>query len=138
MKKKMFEEYEVKIPVWALSYIVNGDSSALTDEDIAMVDEALEREPGTWIPGDGEAYFTSWPEFGLPCDVVDGVILVDDDDDDDDEILVDGKTLSEWDDEIGDPDIWTEEDIRRDGGQAETVIDLQHTDATQDIEEEEK
>ncbi len=29
------------IPTWALCYIINGDASGLTDEEIRMVDEAI-------------------------------------------------------------------------------------------------
>ena len=31
------------IPTWALCYIINGDASGLTDEEISMVDEAIRK-----------------------------------------------------------------------------------------------
>ena len=31
------------IPTWALCYIINGDASGLTDEEIRMVDEAMRK-----------------------------------------------------------------------------------------------
>ena len=31
------------IPTWALCYIINGDASGLTDEEIRMVDEAIRK-----------------------------------------------------------------------------------------------
>ena len=37
MEEKRFETIE-KIPTWALCYIINGDPTGLSDEDIKMVD----------------------------------------------------------------------------------------------------
>ena len=31
------------IPTWALCYIINGDASGLTDDEIRMVDEAMRK-----------------------------------------------------------------------------------------------
>ena len=31
------------IPTWALCYIINGDASGLTDEEVRMVDEAMRK-----------------------------------------------------------------------------------------------
>ena len=31
------------IPTWSLCYIINGDASGLTDEEIRMVDEAIRK-----------------------------------------------------------------------------------------------
>ncbi len=45
-----------KIPTWAFGYIFNGDMTGLTDEEV-------------------QPYFTRYPLFGLPTDVVDCVIL---------------------------------------------------------------
>ena len=36
-----FETIE-KVPTWALCYIINGDPTGLSDEDIKMVDEVEE------------------------------------------------------------------------------------------------
>ena len=61
-------------PSWALCYLINGDDSGLTDDEIAMVD--------SWVDNSGcnvfsISYFSendkhfSWsPEFGLACDCV--------------------------------------------------------------------
>ena len=71
-----------KIPDWALCYIINGDASGLEDEDIEMVDKFCEQFPGaiyspiTNEDGDIEPYFTSYPAFGLACDVVDTEIVI--------------------------------------------------------------
>lgn len=77
------KEYTVKMPSYALSYLVNGDSSALNEEDIAIIDRwynKLQARADLFqcvviiAPGDEEPYFTATPEFGLPCDVVDCTI----------------------------------------------------------------
>lgn len=65
------------IPTWALCYLINSDPTGLTDEEIAMIDQwttennvltvctASEQE-GECFP-----YFTHYPAFGLPTEVVD-------------------------------------------------------------------
>ena len=65
----------INLPTWAASYLVNGDSSGLTDEDIETVDSwesELEYNCLTYDFRDHEeyegSYFTQYPEFGLPCD----------------------------------------------------------------------
>ena len=68
-----------KIPAWAFGYIFNGDMTGLTDEEIRLIDEALKRIGAELVcnPPDEEVqpYFTRYPLFGLPTDVVDCVIL---------------------------------------------------------------
>lgn len=63
------------IPEYALNYIVNGDSSSISDEDKNLCDKFLE----TWEYIDQvqdengefeEASFNRNPCFGLPCDTV--------------------------------------------------------------------
>ena len=76
-------EFEVKIPTWALCYLVNNDYSGITEEDKEMVDKFWDK----WqkkadqyecnivlsFPDDidAEKYFSPSPVFGLACDVVD-------------------------------------------------------------------
>lgn len=71
----------VRIPMWALSYLVNNDDSGLDPEDKKTVDEWVERtRNGGRIdvcPSHGEPYFTSYPAFGLACDVEDCDVVVD-------------------------------------------------------------
>ena len=71
----------VPIPTWALCYLVNADDSGLDAEDKKTVDEWVERtRNGGRIdvcPSDGEPYFSSWPAFGLACDVEDCDVIVD-------------------------------------------------------------
>lgn len=69
-----------KIPTWAFGYIFNGDMTGLTEEEVKMIDDTLKRIGAelVCIPPDEAAsspYFTSYPLFGLPTDVVDCVIL---------------------------------------------------------------
>lgn len=74
---------KVKIPSWALCYLINSDDSGLDPEDKKTVDDWVEkmREGGRMdvcCPNEGEeAYFSNWPAFGLPCDVEDCDVLVD-------------------------------------------------------------
>ncbi len=69
------------IPTWALCYLINGDSTGLTDEDLAMVDKwyvdnkvqtittASEEE------GNRHPYFSHFPVFGLASEVVDCIVM---------------------------------------------------------------
>ena len=72
----------VRIPAWALCYLVNSDASGLDADDKATVDAWVERtRNGGRIdvcpPSDGEPYFTSCPAFGPACDVEDCDVVVD-------------------------------------------------------------
>ncbi len=51
-----------KIPTWSLAYIINGDATALTDDDVQT-------------EGNAQPYFTHYPLFGLPTEVEDCEIL---------------------------------------------------------------
>ena len=69
------------IPTWALCYLINGDSTGLTDSDIALIDTwyadnkvqtittASENEENT------HPYFSYFPAFGLATEVVDCVVM---------------------------------------------------------------
>lgn len=70
-----------KIPTWSLSYLINGDATGLTDKEIRQICE-WERKwqvqivsPLTDEDGNMHPYFSSFPLFGLPADVVDCEIL---------------------------------------------------------------
>lgn len=72
----------VRIPTWALCYLVNSEDSGLDAEDRKIVDEWVEktRNGGRIVvcPPFGEnQYFTSCPAFGPPCDVEDCDVIVD-------------------------------------------------------------
>lgn len=65
------------IPTWALCYLINSDPSGLTDEEIAMIDKwSVENNVMTVCTAseqEGECfpYFTHYPAFGLPTEVID-------------------------------------------------------------------
>lgn len=74
------------IPSWALCYLVNGDPTGLTDEDIAVVDnwmkevKFLDLEVVKYESGDVYEYFTKYPAFGDATQVTDCIIKFKDDD----------------------------------------------------------
>lgn len=79
------EYTELRIPAWALSYLVNGDDSGISAEDKATVDAYMQQYideaqavSGTVIvvPGPSEPSFTWHPEFGLACDCDDSTIVI--------------------------------------------------------------
>lgn len=75
MEKPEFTIVE-RIPQWAVCYLVNADSSGLSDEDKQMVDRWILKlaDEGLELlrPIDGtENGFCSHPAFGLPCETVD-------------------------------------------------------------------
>ena len=66
------------VPTYALSYLVNGDPSGLTDEERAMIDDLLRSQSVELVSPDWEdeatasqPYFSSVPWFGQPTEVVD-------------------------------------------------------------------
>lgn len=70
----------VRIPTWALGYLVNSDDSGLDADDKMTVDEWVERtRNGGRIdvcPVGKEPYF-GWPAFGLQCNVEECDVVVD-------------------------------------------------------------
>jgi hypothetical protein len=83
--KTVAEYTELKIPSYALSYLVNADASGLDDKDIAATDNYMLQyykeavKAGGHVifsPSDQEPYFAHSPEYGLPCDVVDCTVLI--------------------------------------------------------------
>ena len=77
----MYKSIE-EVPTWSLPYLINGDNTMLTDEDIALIDQWCKRiklvdiSPITDAEGDlAESYFSSYPAFGLPADVMDCVVI---------------------------------------------------------------
>lgn len=90
MKKvnlEKFSDYTIEsLPSWALPCIVNGDIDGLSEEDISLVEKwenkmrklgftpdsfdfVREDENGeTYLDPEQEAYFDSFPAFGLPSD----------------------------------------------------------------------
>lgn len=73
----MFEKFIERIPTWALGYIINGVASALTEEDLKMVDNWLEQSGYEIIsPIDYDESFTHYPAFGLPSTVIECECLI--------------------------------------------------------------
>ena len=70
-----------KIPTWSLCYLINGDATALTDEEIRMVDEWVSQwqveivSPLMDEDGNTHPYFSHYPLFGLPPEVEECDIL---------------------------------------------------------------
>ena len=84
MRTYQFQQ-NARIPSYALSYLINGDSSSLSDEDIATIDkwyqswqDVADRVNGSIVIAtlDEREYFTTRPEFGLACDCCECDILV--------------------------------------------------------------
>lgn len=69
------ELYSYQIPSHALSYFRDGDDSGLDQDDIDSIDAFLAGEHyiDIWDILDDSEYFSTTPEFGLPCNVVDVV-----------------------------------------------------------------
>lgn len=65
-----------KVPTYALCYLVNGDATGLTEQEVNEIDSLLREqsvelvctpEPDEeWHP-----YFSRYPWFGEPCEVID-------------------------------------------------------------------
>ena len=72
------ESYEVRLPDYSLSYIVNGDDSGIDEDDRANIDEYMTQfgtDPVIDV-GDEEGSFDPNPEFGLPTNTVPATITV--------------------------------------------------------------
>jgi len=71
-----------KISAYALPYLVNGDASGLTDDEIRQIDDIC-RKHGIEVvvpiteseEGGTEPYFSNAPMFGLPTEVEDCIII---------------------------------------------------------------
>lgn len=70
-----------RIPTWALCYLINSDPTGLTDEEIEMVDKWYEQNmvevvcTASGHEGECNPYFTHYPAFGLPAEVIDCNVL---------------------------------------------------------------
>jgi len=78
-------QYEVKLPVDYVSYLINGDSSGIEDSEIAEINNYMEQyyDEANDIKGhviidvsDEGYYFDGNPAFGLACNVVDAKIII--------------------------------------------------------------
>ena len=70
-----------KIPTWSLCYLINGDATGLTEDEINMIDQWTSDwqvqivSPFTDEEGNAHPYFSHYPLFGLPSEVEDCDIL---------------------------------------------------------------
>jgi|WetSurSiteA1Bulk_404760.scaffolds.fasta_scaffold57653_2 hypothetical protein len=83
MKKVSVEV--VRFPAYALSYLINGDSSGITEEDVTAIDAWWNEQVSALTEGQhlildpadqADQYFTWHPAFGLACDVIDCNLVV--------------------------------------------------------------
>ena len=71
------EKTTEKIPAWSLCYLVNGDASGLTEEELQNIDfwyKDMGVQVVSPVMDDGcnlQPYFSPCPAFGLPTEVVD-------------------------------------------------------------------
>lgn len=74
-----------KIPAWSLCYLINGDATGLTADEIRMVDDWSSKwqvqivSPIADEEGNAQPYFSHYPLFGLPSEVEDCEILYNND-----------------------------------------------------------
>lgn len=76
-------EYSIEpIPTWALLYLINSDPSGLNEEEIGSIEKWCRESHlsvlGTATDEEGECgpYFTHYPAFGLPADVMDCHVII--------------------------------------------------------------
>jgi hypothetical protein len=79
---KTIKEYTIQLPEYSLCYLINGDSSGLSNIDIQAIDNwyaHIDNNTNHQIiinPIEDEGHFTWYPEFGLACNCVDCTILI--------------------------------------------------------------
>jgi hypothetical protein len=59
----MISDFEC--PTWALNYIINGDYTGLTFEEVSMIESFIRHMDN--FSTEGEEFFSYTPAFGLPC-----------------------------------------------------------------------
>lgn len=67
-----FKEYACTLPAWALPYLINGDDTGMSAEDLEQVktwENSWEKPITIEIVGD--PYFCGCPEFGAAAEVYD-------------------------------------------------------------------
>jgi hypothetical protein len=61
----------LKMPTWAINFIVNGDDTDLSESEANEIQVFLDAHPMADFLFKDESYFSHVPEFGLPGEVVD-------------------------------------------------------------------
>jgi len=67
------------VPAWALGFLVNGGTENMTIEDAERMNDflgAFGLEGAVCCPVEGTEHFCSYPEFGLACECVECVFVV--------------------------------------------------------------
>ena len=70
------------IPTWALCYLINDDRSGLTEDEISMIDRWYTSNKVVTITtaseddGECQPYFSHYPAFGLPTEVIDCSVMI--------------------------------------------------------------
>lgn len=82
---KTLSNYDVSIPSYALSYLVNNDASGIEEHEVKMIDDYMQQyydeaeKLSAYVIFDvvsEDGHFSSSPELGLACDVYDCKILI--------------------------------------------------------------
>jgi len=60
------------VPEWSLNYLINGDPTGLTDDEIQSCEDWLNRAHIAWVcppeeEPDSYTEFNPCPDFGKPC-----------------------------------------------------------------------
>lgn len=82
LKRNAMDTLIEAIPTWALCYLFNSDATGLTDEEIALIDQwytenkVMGITTATEQKGECFPYFSHYPAFGLPAEVVDCHVMV--------------------------------------------------------------
>lgn len=70
------------ISTWALCYLINDDRSGLTEDEIPMIDRWYSSNKVVTITtanedyGECHPYFSHYPAFGLPTEVIDCSVMI--------------------------------------------------------------
>jgi len=81
---KTIKEYEINLPDYSLSYLINADSSGLSEEEVKTIDNYMRfyynlakfDNASVIISPEEESFFTWNPAFGLACDCTKATILI--------------------------------------------------------------
>lgn len=77
--------YDVKLPSYAVCYLINDDDSGITEQDKKLIDDYMQQfydKADTYNGsvvidiGDDEPSFYWKPDFGLACDCYDATITI--------------------------------------------------------------
>jgi len=61
---------EFDCPTWAVNFVVNGDSTGMTHDEVAVVEQFCEHMDCFSVSEDAGEFFSWHPAFGDPCTCV--------------------------------------------------------------------